>query len=123
MGGEARGWAKRSQNCKGGGKRLSFRRSRVLFPITPALCPSDGERVPVRAGQAHDGNAATESREAFAVRSACRPCHKAYGGVKAGASSAHSKRFARQVTHKSLRDLRAYGSIAVRLRRSCRGAG
>src|ERR1035441_9942 len=88
MGGEARGWAKRSQNCKGGGKRLSFRRSRVLFPITPALCPSDGERVPVRPDKAHGGNAATEWREAVGVRLACLPCHKAWGGVKVEASSA-----------------------------------
>src|ERR1039458_4820676 len=91
MGGEAKGWAKRSQNCKGDGKSLSLRQSRVLFPITPALCPSAGERVPVRPDKAHGGNAATERREAVGVRLACWPCHKAWGGVKAEASSAKSR--------------------------------
>src|ERR1035437_1262713 len=123
MGGEDRGWAKRSQNFKDGGKSLSLRRSRVLFPLTPPLSPSAGQRVPVRAGKTYGDDAATESREAFGVRPACWRCRMAWGAWRAGASSAQSKRFARQVTHKNLRGLRAYGSIAVRLRRSCRGAG
>jgi hypothetical protein len=33
-------------------------------------------------------------REAFGARPACWRCRKLWGGAKAGASSAHSKRFA-----------------------------
>jgi hypothetical protein len=72
--------------------------------------------------KARDSNAAFELREAFGVRPACWRCHPAWSASNAGASSAHSKRFAWQFIHASLRRWRAGWSSAVRLRQGCRAA-
>jgi hypothetical protein len=63
--------------------------------------PVSGLTGELRERQRMSGKGATELREAFGVRPACWRCGKA-GGPKAGASSAHSKRFARRLALRGL---------------------